>query len=37
MDMIKPKLMLFSHVSNTKSITGAEKLLLLFCLSLIHI
>ncbi|OZB91041.1 glycosyltransferase [Paenibacillus sp. XY044] len=31
MDMTKPKLMLFSHVSNTKSITGAEKLLLLFC------
>lgn len=27
----KPKLMLFSHVSNTGSITGAEKLLLLFC------
>ncbi|GIP29947.1 glycosyl transferase [Paenibacillus sp. J23TS9] len=30
----KPKLMLFSHVSNTGSITGAEKLLLLFCLQL---
>ncbi|MWV46847.1 glycosyltransferase [Paenibacillus sp. HJL G12] len=28
----KPKLLLFSHVSNTGSITGAEKLLLLFCL-----
>ncbi|MGN7493967.1 glycosyltransferase [Paenibacillus sp. SAF-054] len=30
----KPKLMMFSHVSNTGSITGAEKLLLLFCLQL---
>ncbi|MBE9916007.1 glycosyltransferase family 4 protein [Paenibacillus donghaensis] len=30
----KPRLMLFSHVSNTASITGAEKLLLLFCLQL---
>ncbi|MNX10195.1 2-deoxystreptamine glucosyltransferase [compost metagenome] len=27
----KAKLLLFSHVSNTRSITGAEKLLLLFC------
>ncbi|MBP2002136.1 glycosyltransferase involved in cell wall biosynthesis [Paenibacillus shirakamiensis] len=27
----KAKMMLFSHVSNTRSITGAEKLLLFFC------
>ncbi|WP_052675730.1 glycosyltransferase family 4 protein [Paenibacillus sp. IHBB 10380] len=29
--MKKPKLMLFCHVSNIESITGSEKLLLLFC------
>lgn len=34
MKAYKPKLMLFSHVSNTGSITGAEKLLLLFCLQI---
>ncbi|SDX51368.1 glycosyltransferase family 4 protein [Paenibacillus sp. PDC88] len=28
---LKPKLMLFSHISSTQSITGAEKLLLSFC------
>jgi len=34
MSTYKPKIMLFSHVSNTSSITGAEKLLLLFCLQI---
>ncbi|MCJ8013893.1 glycosyltransferase family 4 protein [Paenibacillus sp. KQZ6P-2] len=34
MTTYKPKLMLFSHVSNTDSITGAEKLLLFFCLQI---
>lgn len=34
MMMYKPKMMLFSHVSNTSSITGAEKLLLMFCLQI---
>lgn len=29
--MKKPKMMLFCHASNTQSITGSEKLLLLFC------
>ncbi|MDR9856683.1 glycosyltransferase family 4 protein [Paenibacillus sp. VCA1] len=34
MNTYKPKIMLFSHVCNTGSITGAEKLLLLFCLQI---
>lgn len=32
---LKPKLLIFSHVSNAVSITGAEKLLLFFCQELL--